>query len=57
MLREGLSDKMTALQTLTDKEPSYRGQEDEHSEQMEQKVQRLEDRSKLGQYKNRKRHH
>lgn len=57
MLREGLSDKMTAMLTLIDKEPSYKDQEKEHSRQMEQHVPRLEDRNKLGQYKKRKKHH
>lgn len=56
VLREGLSEKMTAMLMLTDKEPSYKDQEEEHSRRIEQHVQKLKDRNKLGQYENRKKH-
>lgn len=54
--KEGLSDKMTAILMLIDKEPSYKDQEEEHSRQMEQHMQKLKGRNKLGQYENRKKH-
>lgn len=49
VLREGPSDKMTAMLALMDKEPPYKDHKEEHSRQMEEHVQRLEDRNKLGQ--------
>lgn len=54
--REGLSDKVTAMLVSTDKGSSHKDREEEPCRQMEQRVQRLEDRNKLGQYENRKKY-